>query len=102
MPESLESGPKQEKSALEIIKDWFSNSPSHGIRRISQANSVVGRLFWSITVLIFTSLMCLFILTVFRNYNAQPTKINLAVRQYQDPAYFPAITFCKATFSSSR
>ncbi|UJR30356.1 hypothetical protein I4U23_017891 [Adineta vaga] len=89
-----ESQSKKEKNLLNIIKDWLSNSPSHGIRRICLANSLFGRIFWSIIFLIFTSLMCFFSLTVIRKYIAQPMKINLSVRQYQDPKYFPAITFC--------
>ncbi|CAF0801224.1 unnamed protein product [Adineta ricciae] len=84
----------REKGIIDVLKTWFSNSPSHGIRRISLADSIFGRIFWSFICLIFTSLMCFFILTVIRNYIAQPMKINLSIRQYQDSQYFPAITFC--------
>jgi len=95
MPEPSEQKSEKEKSALDIIKNWFSNSPSHGIRRISLANSIAGRVFWTIIFVIFTTLMCFFIYTVFMKYIAHPTKMNLTVRQYRDPNYFPAVTFCK-------
>ena len=94
----LEEKSKKEKDAFDIIKNWFSNSPSHGIRRISSANSMAGRVFWSIIFLVFTTLMCFFIHTVFKKFIAHPTKIHLSVRQYRDQKYFPAVTFCKKSF----
>jgi len=89
------SSPSEEKSAFDLIKNWFLNSPTHGIRRISRANSIAGRLFWSTTFLIFTILMCIFIYTVIRKYIGNPTKISLSVRQYRDSKHIPTITFCK-------
>jgi hypothetical protein len=84
-----------EKSTFYIIKTWFSNSPSHGIRRISHANSLAGSIFWSITMFVFTTLMCSFIASVITKYIANPTKINLSVRQSRDSMHLPAVTFCK-------
>ena len=89
------SAPSEEKGALDIIKNWFLNSPSHGIRRISHANSILGRVFWSTIFILFTTLMCFFIYTVIEKFSAYPTKISLSVRQYRDPDHFPAVTFCK-------
>jgi hypothetical protein len=91
---------KTEKTALDIIKTWFANSPTHGIRRISRAHSVAGRLFWSLTFMIFTILMCIFIYTVIMKYTGHPTKISLNVEQYRDrnPDHVPTVTFCKKLF----
>ncbi|CAF0910966.1 unnamed protein product [Rotaria sp. Silwood1] len=94
MSESSEAISEKEKNALDIIKNWFLNSPTHGIRRISLATSIFERIFWSTTFLAFTTLMCVFIYTVILKYIGNPTKINLSVRQYRDPLNFPAITFC--------
>ncbi|CAF2518033.1 unnamed protein product [Rotaria sp. Silwood2] len=94
MTASSERISEKEKSALTIIKSWFLNSPTHGIRRISLATSILERIFWSTTFLAFTTLMCVFIYTVILKYIGNPTKINLSVRQYRDPLNFPAVTFC--------
>lgn len=83
------------KSAFNIIKDWFLNSPSHGIRRISLATSIFERVFRSAIFLVFTTLMCVFIHNVIKKYIANPTKINLSVKQYRDSVNFPSVTFCK-------
>jgi hypothetical protein len=83
------------ETALDIIKKWCSNSPSHGIRRISRAKTLIGSLFWVYIFWIFTILMSGFIYTVIMNYIAHPTKIHLSIRQYRDPDHFPSITFCK-------
>ena len=98
MSEVLQDNSKTEKTAFNIIKTWFLNSPTHGIRRISRANSIPGRLFWSFTFLIFTTLMSIFIYTVIMNFIAHPTKISLSVRQYRDPDHIPTVTFCKEIF----
>ncbi len=90
------------KTALDIIKNWFSNSPSHGIRRIGRAKSLIEGLFWGYIFWIFTVLMGTFIYTVAINYVAHPTKIHLNLRQHRDPAHFPAITFCKENIFKSK
>ncbi|CAF2135194.1 unnamed protein product [Rotaria magnacalcarata] len=94
MSSAVEMKPEKEKTSLNIIKKWFLNSPTHGIRRISIATSIFERVFWSLTFVVFTTLMCIFIYTVIVKYIAQPTKINLSVRQHRDTKNFPAITFC--------
>ncbi|CAF0884383.1 unnamed protein product [Rotaria sordida] len=94
MSSSSEKKSEKEKSALNIIKNWFLNSPTHGIRRISCATSILERIFWSTTFLAFTALMCIFIYTVILKYIGNPTKINLSVKHYRDPINFPAVTFC--------
>lgn len=99
---TLNEQPETEKSALNIIKHWFFNSPSHGIRRINRATSLPGRVFWSMIFLIFTSLMCTFIHSAITKYITHPTKINLSVRQYQDSMHYPAITFCKSSSLTRR
>lgn len=88
----------EEKTAFNIIKIWFLNSPTHGIRRISRANSIPGRLFWSTTFLVFTTLMCIFIYTVIIKFITHPTKMSLSVKQEQDPKHIPTVTFCKNRF----
>jgi hypothetical protein len=95
MSASSEEQSEKQESAFNIFKQWFLNSPSHGIRRISRSNSIAGTIFWSITFVAFTILMCFFITTVIMNYIEYPTKINLSVRQHRDPNHFPAVTFCK-------
>ena len=86
---------KIKSNAWDIIKNWFLNSPSHGIRRINRSKTIQSRLFWSITFLIFTVLMCVFIHSAIDKFITHPTKINLSVRQYQESIHYPAITFCK-------
>lgn len=95
MSSSSDNIPEVEKTASDIVKNWFINSPTHGIRRISIATSLSGRVFWSTTFLAFTTLMSIFIYTVIVKYIANPTKINLSVKHDRDTKHFPAITFCK-------
>ncbi|CAM4756955.1 unnamed protein product [Rotaria magnacalcarata] len=82
------------KTTTEIVKTWLFNTPSHGIRPISRAKTLQTRLFWAYTFWIFTILMCTFIYTIIMNHITNPMKIHLSIRQYRDPAHFPAITFC--------
>ncbi|CAF2368910.1 unnamed protein product [Rotaria sp. Silwood2] len=82
------------KTASNIVKTWLFNSPSHGIRRIGRANTFRTTFFWTSIFWTFTILMCAFIYTAISNYITHPTKIHLSIRQYRDPAHFPAITFC--------
>lgn len=89
---------ENKKTAFDIIKTWFVHSPTHGIRRISRANSLPGRLFWSFTFMIFTILMCIFIYTVIMKFTGHPTKISLSVKQYRHPDHIPTVTFCKKIF----
>ena len=89
---------QKEKNAFDIIKNWFLNSPTHGIRRISQAKSILGRVFWSLIFLIFTTLMSISIYTIIMKFIASPTKISLTVRQIRDPDHIPTISFCKKIF----
>ena len=98
MPLSSEEQSEKQESTFKIFKQWFLNSPSHGIRRISRSNSLAGTIFWSITFVGFTILMCFFITTVIMKYIEYPTKINLSVRQYRDPNHYPAVTFCKKIY----
>lgn len=84
------------KTISDIIKNWFLNSPSNGIRRIGRAKTIIGRLFFGYSFWIFTIFMGCFIYMIVLNYIAHPTKIHLSVSQYRDPRYFPAITFCKS------
>lgn len=91
---------EKKESLLEICKTWFLNSPTHGIRRISRANSTAGRLFWSFIFLICTTLMAVFICTVIMKFIAHPTKISLIVRPYRDVDHIPTVTFCKRKSSS--
>jgi hypothetical protein len=95
MSASSEEIPEKEKDAFSIIKNWFLNSPTHGIRRISRAHSILGRIFWSLTFLVFSTLMCIFIYTVIMKYIANPTKISLSVTQQHDHKHIPTVTFCK-------
>lgn len=95
MSTSTEENPVKEKRTFDFIKTWFLNSPTHGIRRISRANSITGRLFWSFIFLVFATLMSVFICTVIMKHIAYPTKISLSVRQYRNPDHIPTVTFCK-------
>ena len=95
MSASLEKSSDEERGVASILKNWFLNSPLHGIRRIGFAESTSGRFFWSTIFIVFTILMCIFIYTIFMKFIDHPTKINLSLRHYHDSSFFPAITFCK-------
>lgn len=95
MSTPMEENSTKEKRTFELIKTWFLNSPTHGIRRISRANSITGRLFWSFIFLVFATLMSVFICTVVMKHVTHPTKISLSVRQYRNPDHIPTVTFCK-------
>jgi len=83
------------KSISDIIKEWFLNAPSYGIRRIGRTKTLIAGLFCGYIFWVFTLFMGCFIYIIFINYIAHPTKIHLSVSQYRDPKDFPAITFCK-------
>ena len=92
---------EQPVNALRIIQNWLLNSPSHGIRRINRSKTNKARCFWIITFFIFTALMCTFINSTIQKFIANPTRVHLTVRQYQEPMHFPAITFCEKTIKKS-
>jgi hypothetical protein len=86
------------KTALDIFKNWFINSPSHGIRRVGRSKTFLERLIWLYFFWVFTVLMGTFIAMVVIKYIDNPTKIHLTMRHHQDPTHFPAVTFCKSIF----
>ena len=92
----------QSKITSDIIKTWLFNSPTHGIGRIVRAKTLTVSLFWTYVFWIFTILMSAFISTAILKYAANPTKVHLSLRQYQDRSHYPAITFCKSIFLNSK
>jgi hypothetical protein len=85
----------ESKTTSDLIKNWFLDSPSYGIRRIGRAKTLIARIFCGYIFWIFTVLMGCFIYIIIMNYVAHPTKFNLNLNQHRDPKHFPAVTFCK-------
>ena len=76
-----------------IIKEFSLNTSTHGIPGIARSQSVRNRLFWIISLLIFTGLMCYFVVQSIRAYLEYPSQISISVI-VEWPQAFPAVTIC--------
>lgn len=76
-----------------IIKEFSLNTSMHGIPGIARSQSVHNRVFWTISFVIFTSVMCFFIVQAILAYFKYPTQTSVEfVGQWPQP--FPAVTIC--------
>ncbi len=76
-----------------IVREFSLNTSTHGLAGIARSESIPNRIFWSATTLIFTGVMCYFVVEAISDYFQYPTQtsITIAVEWPQD---FPAVSIC--------
>ena len=78
-----------------IISEFFLNTSIHGLPRIARSQGIHNRIFWSVSFIIFTTIMVFFVIQAAATYFAYPTNVNVKIIS-EWPQYFPAFTFCNA------
>ena len=76
-----------------IIREFSLNTSTHGIPGIARSESIHNRSFWTISLLIYTSIMIYFItqsIIIYFNYSTQ-TSVTIIVARLQS---FPAVSVC--------
>ena len=76
-----------------IIKEFSLNTSTHGIPGIARSQSTCNRLFWVISLLLFTGTMSFFIVQGIQIYFTYPTQTSVDVI-IEWPQAFPAVTIC--------
>ncbi|CAF1603244.1 unnamed protein product [Adineta ricciae] len=76
-----------------IIREFSLNTSTHGIPGIARSESKHNRIFWSISLLIFTGAMTYFIVQAILAYFAYPTQTSISIT-HEWPQAFPAVTIC--------
>ena len=82
-----------------IVREFALNTSTHGIPRIASAQTKHNRLFWTISLLIFTGVMLYFIVTSIQEYFEYPTQTLVSLVQDSGQS-FAAVTIC--SYSSIR
>ena len=76
-----------------IIRDFCLNTSTHALPAIARSDSVHNRVFWTLSFLVFTGLMILFLVKSILAYFRYPTKIDVNyVSEWHQ--YFPAVSIC--------
>ena len=76
-----------------IIREFALNTSTHGIPGIARGRSKYSRLFWTVSLLIFTGIMLSFIVTSIKEYFEYPTQTLVSIDKDVEQA-FPAVTIC--------
>ncbi|CAF0849586.1 unnamed protein product [Adineta steineri] len=77
----------------DIIREFSLNTSAHGIPGIARSQSPHNRIFWFVSFIAFTGIMCYFIVTALLAYYSYPTETSInAVDEWPQP--FPAVTIC--------
>ena len=84
---------RKSRPARSIIREFGLNTSTHGIPGIARSESMHNRIFWSISLLIFASIMTYFIVQTIRSYFEYPTQTSVSM-VVQWPQPFPAVTIC--------
>ena len=76
-----------------ILREFSLNTSTHGIPGIARSRSVPNRVFWSVSLVIYTSIMLYFIIQSIRQYFQYPTQTSVSI-DLEWPQNFPAVTIC--------
>lgn len=90
--EAVRSNVKLRRSGS-IIKEFSLNTSTHGIPGIARSQSIHNRLYWSVSLLIFTGVMIYFIVQAISAYFEYPTQTSVSIT-VEWPQAFPAVTIC--------
>lgn len=91
-PEILKPHSKLKRTGS-IIKEFGLNTSTHGIPSIARSETILNRIFWSISTLIFASIMTYFIVEAIIAYFQYPSQTSVSVI-VEWPQAFPAVTIC--------
>ena len=90
--EALKPDPKYRRR-VSIIKEFSLNTSTHGIPGIARSRSTPNRLFWSLSLLVFTGIMMYFVIQSIITYFQYPTQTSVT-SIVEWPQDFPAVTVC--------
>ncbi len=76
-----------------IIREFSLNTSTHGIPGLARSRSVHNRVFWIVSLLIFTGIMLFFVIESIVAYFSYPTQ-TLVSTIVEWPQAFPAVTIC--------
>jgi hypothetical protein len=76
-----------------ILREFSLNTSTHGIPGIARSRSLRNRIFWSVSLVIYTSIMLYFIAQSIQQYFQYPTQTSVAM-EFEWPQAFPAVTIC--------
>ena len=76
-----------------ILREFALNTSTHGIPGIARSQSRHNRLFWTVSLLIYTGVMLFFIISSISEYFAYPTQTLVSMNEEWGQA-FPAVTIC--------
>lgn len=89
---NLQDG-KRASRRRSIIREFCQNTSTHALPGIARGESIYNKFFWSISFLVFMSIMIYFIVTTIIAYFHYPTNIDVDVVS-EWPQYFPAVSVC--------
>lgn len=89
---AVKAGAKPRRTAS-IVKEFGLNTSTHGIPGIARSQSLPNRLFWTISLTIFTGIMAYFVVESIRAYFKYPSQTTVSI-VIEWPQAFPAVTIC--------
>lgn len=84
---------KQELKARTILREFCLNTSVHGLSGIARSQSIVNRVYWSVTCIGFIALTIYFCVETVREYFKYPFQTVVSIN-LERPAKFPAFTLC--------
>lgn len=84
------TGPTRRRS---IIRDFALNTSTHAVPGIARSQSIGNRIFWTGSLLVFSGIMCFFVVRAIQDYFGYPTQTLVSVI-VEWPQAFPAVTIC--------
>ena len=76
-----------------IIREFALNTSTHGIPGIARGRSKHNRMFWTVSLFIFTGVMLFFVVTSINEYYEYPTQTLVSIVEDWEQA-FAAVTIC--------
>ena len=78
---------------ISIIRNFGLNTSTHGIPGIARSQSPQNRIFWTVSLVIYTGIMLYFVSQTIKTYFQYPTQTQVTIVE-EWPQAFPAITIC--------
>ena len=83
-------------SCRSIIREFSLNTSVHGIPGIARSQSIHNRMFWSTSLIFFTTVMTIFVVQAIIDYFEYPTNIDVKIVS-ESVQSFPAVSLCNAS-----
>ena len=76
-----------------ILREFSLNTSTHGIPGIARSQSLSNRVYWTISLLVFTGIRIYFIIEAIRAYFEYPIQSVVTIEEVMHPT-FPAVSIC--------